>query len=59
MNATTACEFFFVGAALLPAILALAGQPALAVLALTFLMIAAAVCGIADPEAPHRKISRN
>lgn len=58
MNAAEACDFFFVGAALLPSFLFLAEQPALATMAITFLFLAAAVCGIADPDAPHNRQDR-
>ena len=53
-----ACEFFFAGAATLPAFLLHAEEPALAVMSLVALLVAGAVCGIGDPEAPHRQIDR-
>ncbi len=54
-KAAGACEFLFAGAAILPAFLAYAEMPALAAIAFVVLVIAGAVCGIADPQAPHRE----
>jgi hypothetical protein len=54
VKASDACDFFFTGAAILPAFLAWAGQPGLAALAFVVLLLAGAVSGIADPRAPHR-----
>jgi hypothetical protein len=52
---TEACDFFFTGAAILPAFLAYADEPALACMAFVVLILAGAVAGIGDPEAPHRR----
>jgi len=49
-----ACDFFFSGSAILPPFLFYIGEPALAAIAVVFLVIAGAVCGIGDPQAPHR-----
>ena len=58
MKAADACDFLFTGAAILPGFLAWGGQPALAALAFVFLVVAGALAGIADPEAPHRSPGR-
>jgi hypothetical protein len=49
-----ACDFFFIGSAILPPFLFYVGEPALAAIAVVFLVIAGAVCGIGDPQSPHR-----
>jgi len=54
VKAPQACDFFFSGAAILPGFLAYADEPAIAAMAFVVLLLAGAVCGIADPEAPHR-----
>ena len=58
MRPAEACDFFFTGAAILPGFLAYADEPALAAMALVVLMLAGAVCGIGDPDAPHRRAGR-
>lgn len=52
-----ATDFCFAGAAVLPALLLYSGEPGLAVMAMAALMLAGAVCGIGDPEAPHRTVA--
>lgn len=54
MRAAEACDFLFAGAAILPAFLAYADEPALASMAFVVLLLGGAVAGIGDPEAPHR-----
>jgi hypothetical protein len=54
MKPAQACDFLFTGAVILPAFLAYADEPALAAMAFVFLLLAGAVAGIGDPEAPHR-----
>ena len=54
MRAAQATDFFFTGAAILPGFLAYVNEPALASMAFVVLVLAGAVCGIGDPEAPHR-----
>jgi hypothetical protein len=56
--AGSACEFLFAGSAILPGFLAYADMPAIAALAFVVLLLAGAVCGIADPHAPHREAAR-
>lgn len=53
-----ACDFLFTGAAILPAFLAYADEPALAAMAFVVLLLGGAVAGIADPEAPHSVAQR-
>jgi hypothetical protein len=55
MKNLKAAEFYFVGACVLPPMIVAAGDAGLAILVFTFLILAGAVCAIADPEAPHRK----
>lgn len=54
-----ACDFFFTGSAILPLFLLYVDEPALAVLAFLALLLAGALCGIADPHAPHRDGARH
>lgn len=49
-----ACDFLFAAACVVPGSLFVAGEPGLAVLAFVFLALAAMLCGLADPAAPHR-----
>ena len=58
MPAPNPSEFFFIGAAVVPPLLLIAGDPALAAFAGFFLILAGGVCSIADPEAPHRRRDR-
>lgn len=51
-------EFFFVGSAVLPVLLVVAGRVELAVLVFVFLVVAGGLCAIADPDAPHRERDR-
>jgi hypothetical protein len=51
-------EFCFIGSAVVPPILFIAGAPVLAAIAALFLMLAGGVCAIADAEAPHRRRDR-
>lgn len=46
--------FLFAGAGTLPGFLVFSGDPALAVLALVFLLLAGCLAALADPEAPFR-----
>ena len=48
-------DFLFLGAAVLPGVLAFLGQAELAALSCLTLLIAGALSGIADPAAPHRR----
>ena len=54
MTATDLAEFLFLGAVAVPALLLLAGEPGLAILALVFLLCAACLAALADPGAPFR-----
>jgi len=47
-------EFFFVGAGSMPGLLFWLGEPALAVIVLVALLLAACIGGMADPQAPFR-----
>lgn len=46
--------FFFIGSVVVPGFIILSGYPGPAVMAFLFLMIAAGLCGLADPESPCR-----
>jgi hypothetical protein len=49
--------FFFIGSAIVPGFMVLAGDPGIAVMTLAFLFCVGGLAGIADPQAPFR--SRN
>lgn len=51
-----AVGFFFAGAGTLPGFLFYAGDPGLAILITTALVLAGCVAGLADPQAPFRTL---
>ena len=52
-------DFFFIGAAVLPVVLLLAGEPVFAALSSVALCIAGGLATFGDPQAPHRRPPRN
>jgi len=56
MNLDRLCDFLFVGSAVVPVLLFLAGEPVLGAIAMVALLVAGAVCGIGAPSAPHQAL---
>jgi len=48
-------RFYFIGAVVVPPIVALGLGVDIAILAFVILILAGAVCGVADPESPHNR----
>ena len=51
-----AAGFFFSGAGVVPGFLFYSAEPVLALMAMTVLMVAGGLSGMADPEAPLRTV---
>jgi len=54
MERMASADFYFIGASILPPIIALV-DIGLAILVFVFLLLAGAICSIADPGAPHNR----
>lgn len=48
-------QFYFVGAVIVPPIVAFGLGLDIAILAFVLLILAGAVCGVVDPDAPHNR----